>query len=120
MFRDYSLVQKSGCYYFWKRRHHNRVICPQRFGNSAQPQPKSENVVVTLTQLDDNEAEKVEVLNSTSVQTQILVSSGKRILLQTTIVPVQSSDKKKTILVKVLLDSASHRFFMTKKLAKQL
>ena len=80
-------------------RHHNRAICPQRFGNSAQPQPKSENVVVTPTQLDDNEAEKVEVLNSTSVQTQTLVSSGKQVLLQTVIVPVQSSDKRKTILV---------------------
>ena len=65
----------------------------------AQPQPKSENVVVTPTQLDDNEAEKVEVLNSTSVQTQTLVSSGKRVLLQAVIVPVQSSDKRKTILV---------------------
>ena len=86
----------------------------------AQPQPKSENVVVTPTQLDNNEAEKVEVLNSTSVQTQTLVSSGERVLLQTAIVPVQSSDKRKTILVKVLLDSASHRFFMTEKLAKQL
>ena len=80
-------------------RHHNRAICPQRFGNSAQSQPKSENVVVISTQLDDNEAEKVEVLNSTSVQTQTLVSSGKQVLLQTVIVPVQSSDKRKTILV---------------------
>ena len=120
VFRDCSFVQKSGCYYCGKRRHHNRAICPLRFGNLAQPQPKSENVVVAPTQLDDNEAEKVEVLNSTSVQTQTLVSSGERVLLQTAIVPVQSSDKRKTILVKVLLDSASHHSFMTKKLAKQL
>ena len=120
MFRDCSFVQKSGCYYCGKRRHHNRAICPQRFGNSAQPQPKSENVVATPTQLDNNKAKKVEVLNSTSVQTQTLVSSGERVLLQTVIVPVQSSDKRKTILVKVLLDSASHRSFMTEKLAKQL
>ena len=83
VFRDCSFVQKSGCYYCGKRRHHNRAICPQRFGNSAQPQPKSENVVVTPTQLDDNEAEKVEVLNSTNVQTQIMVSSGEQVLLQT-------------------------------------
>ena len=99
MFRGCSFVQKSECYYCWKRRHHNRTICPQRFGNLAQPQPKSENVVVTPIQLDDNEAEKVEILNSTSVQTQTFVSSGKQVLLQTAIVPVQSSDKRKTILV---------------------
>ena len=113
-FRDCSFVQKSGCYYCGKRRHHNQAICRQKFGNLAQPQPKSESVVVTPTRLDDDEADKslVEVLNSTSVQTQTLVSSGERVLLQTTIVPVQSSDKRKVILVKVLLDSASHRFFM--------
>ena len=120
VFRDCSFVQKSGCYYCGKKRHHNRAICPQRFGNSAQPQPKSENVVVTPTQLDDDETEKVEVLISTSVQTQTLVISGERVLLQTAIVLVQSSDKRKTILVKVLFDSASHRSFMTEKFTKQI
>ena len=41
-------------------------------------------------------------------------------MLQTAIVPVQSSDKRKTILVKVILDSASHWSLMTEKLAQQL
>ena len=41
-------------------------------------------------------------------------------LLQTAVVPVQSGDKTEIVSVKVLLDSASHRSFMTERLAKQL
>jgi len=57
-------------------------------------------------------------LNSTSIQT--LVSTTERVLLQTTTVPIQSSDESKTISVKVLLDSASHWTFMTDSLAQKL
>ena len=63
-------------------------------------------------------------LNSTSVQTQTLVSSSEQVLLQIIIVrsyvPVQSGDKTEIVLVKVLLDSASHHSFITVRLAKQL
>ena len=79
-------------------------------------------MVVAPAQQDNDEIERpsVETLNSTSVQIQTLVNSGERVLLQTALVPVQSSDRKRTILVKVLLDSASHRSFITERLAKQL
>ena len=41
-------------------------------------------------------------------------------MLQTARVPVQSGDKTEIVSVRVLLDSASHRSFMTERLAKQL
>ena len=76
-------------------------------------------MVVAPAQQDNDEIERpsVETLNSTSVQIQTLVNSGERVLLQTALVPVQSSDRKRTISVKVLLDSASHRSFITERLA---
>ena len=117
IFRDCTLNPKNGCYYCGKKRHHNRAICPQKFGNPPQPPLNGD------TQSDDDKEEKppsVEVLNSTSIQTQTLVSSSERVLLQTAVVPVQSGDKTEIVSVKVLLDSASHRSFMTERLAKQL
>ena len=75
------------------------------------------------TQSDGDKEEKpssVEVLNSTSVQTQTFVSFSERVLLQTAIVSVQSGDKTEIVSVKVLLDSANHRSFITETLAKQL
>ena len=55
------------------------------------------NLNLMVTQLNGDKEDKlppVEVLHSTSVQTQILVSSSKRFLLQTAIVSVQSGDKR--------------------------
>ena len=60
-------------------------------------------------------------VNSTSVNfEQALVTCGERVLLQTATVPIQATKGSETIMVKVLLDSASHRTFMTDRLAKQL
>jgi len=52
--------------------------------------------------------------------TQSFLVAGEQVLLQTAIVPVRSSDGKKLINARVLLDSASKRTFMTAKLAQQL
>ena len=41
-------------------------------------------------------------------------------MLQTVIVPVQSGVKTEIVSLRVLLDSASHRSFMTERLAEQL
>ena len=60
-------------------------------------------------------------VNSTSVNFEhALVTCGERVLLQTATVPIQTADGSTTILAKVLLDSASHRTFITDRLAKRL
>ena len=60
-------------------------------------------------------------VNSTSVNFEhALITCGERVLLQTAAVPIQTADGSTTILAKVLLDSASHRTFMTNLLAKRL
>jgi len=67
-----------------------------------------------------NEEGRMSLESITSSSVQTLVSSVEKVLLQTATVPMQSSDRSETISVKVLVNSASHRTFMTERLAKQL
>ena len=61
-----------------------------------------------------------ETLNASVGTDQALIASGEKILLQTAVVPIQTADGSATIMAKVLLDSASHRTFITDQLAKKL
>ena len=117
-----SLIQKSVCYYCGKRGHHNRPICPEKFGDKE----KVENVFVT-SEVSERSSDNTkhgqlnQPVNSTSVNfEQVLVACGERVLLQTATVPIQRVDRSEKIFAKVLLDSASHRTFITDRLAKQL
>ena len=56
-----------------------------------------------------------EKLNASVGTDQVLVASGERVLLQTAVVPIQVSHGSATIMAKVLLDSVSHRTFITDK-----
>ena len=119
-FKDCPSTQRQSCHYCGKRGHHNRVICPQKFGN--QPEVKSGDVVSDNVSIltDDSSNQPSEVVNSTSVGSdQILITSGEKVLLQTANVPIQMAEGT-LVMARVLLDSASHRTFMTEKLAKQL
>ena len=52
--------------------------------------------------------------------TPLLLAYGERVLLQTATVSILGSDSSLSVSAQVLLDSASHRTFMTDRLAKQL
>ena len=143
-FRECPLIQRSVCYYCGKRGHHNRAICPEKFGDKHEEKERVEKVLVTsevserspdntkhvqlgdntkLVQSSDNtkHVQLNQPVNSTSVNfEQALVTCGERVLLQTATVPIQATKGSETIMVKVLLDSASHCTFMTDRLAKQL
>ena len=142
-FRECPLIQRSVCYYCGKRGHHNQAICPEKFGDKHEKE-RVEKVLVTsevserspdntkhvqlgdntkLVQSGDNtkHVQPNQPVNSTSVNfEQALVTCGERVLLQTATVPIQATKGSETIMVKVLLDSVSHRTFMTDRLAKQL
>ena len=125
-FRECPLIQKSVCYYCRKRGHHNRAICPEKFGDKHEEKEMVENVFVTseVSERSPDNTKHVQLnqpVNSTSVNFEhALVSCGERVLLQTATVPIQTADGSTTVLTKVLLDSASHRTFMTDRLAKRL
>ena len=72
------------------------------------------------TSTDNSNNQPSEIINSTSIASdQILIASGEKVLLQTANVSIQMADGS-TIMARVLLDSVSHRTFMTGKLATQL
>ena len=125
-FRECPLIQKSVCYYCRKKGYHNRAICPEKFGDKYEEKEKVENVFVTseVSERSPDNTKHVQLnqpVNSTSINFEhALVTCGERVLLQTATVPIQTADRSTAILAKVLLDSASHRTFMTDRLAKRL
>ena len=119
-FRDCPSTQRQSCHYCEKRGHHNRAICPQKFGNQLEGTSKDADSDNVNPVIDDSSNQPSEVVNSTSIGSdQILIASGEKVLLQTANVPIQMVDGT-IIMARVLLDSASHRTFMTEKLAKEL
>ena len=119
-FRDCPSTQRQSCHYCERRGHHNRAICPQKFGNQLEGTFKDADSDNVNPVTNDSSNQPSEVVNSTSIGSdQILIASGEKVLLQTANVPIQMVDGT-TIMTRVLLDSASHRTFMTEKLAKEL
>ena len=119
--RDCITSQRKGCFYCGGQRHHNRAICPVKFGNRSNQQEGENDKAASedkKTSEENPPSSNVELSNSTNVQS--LMATGERVLLQTATVVVQSSDGLKSATIKVLFDSASHRTFMTDKLAKRL
>ncbi|XP_065891574.1 uncharacterized protein [Dysidea avara] len=119
-FTDCSSPQRYGCYYCGKKQHHNRAICPQRFGDgevrkNVVPDHDVGNVVT-----EGSQDKPTETLNASVGTDHALIASGEKVLLQTAVVPIQTADGSATIMAKVLLDSASHRTFITDQLAKKL
>ena len=119
-FRDCPLTQRQSCHYCERRGHHNRAICPKRIENEVEDNPKDTAPDNVSAATDDSNNQPLEVINSTTVGSdQVLIASGEKVLLQTAYVPIQTAEGK-LIKARVLLDSASHRTFMTEKLAKEL
>ena len=119
-FAGCSSPQRSGCFYCGKKQHHNRAICPQKFGDGEVRKTTVSGQDVSNVVTEENQDKPTDTLNASVGTDQALVASGERVLLQTAVVPIQTADGLTTVMVKVLLDSASHRTFMTDQLAKRL
>ena len=103
-FKDCPTTQRQSCHCCENQGHHNRAICPQKFGN--QSEVKSGDVVSDNVSIltDDSSNQTHEVVNSTSVGSdQVLIASNEKVLLLTTNVPVQTEEGT-IIMAKVLLD----------------
>ena len=103
-----------------KKQHHNRAICPQKFSDGEVRKTTVSGQDVSNVVTEENQDKPTDTLNASVGTDQVLVASGERVLLQTAVVPIQTADGSTTVMAKVLLDSASHRTFMTDQLAKRL
>ena len=124
-------LEKKSCCYCGKRGAHNRCLCPHRFKKQDSDtfvvtEPTkfigsgttdgSRNTAVNTTHTDlTNQVTAVDPNISLT-----LLASGERVLLQTATCSVESIDGSIVSKVRILLDSASQRTFMTGRLAREL
>ena len=121
LFKECPNAYSKLCCYCRKTGHHNRSIFPKQFTIS------SETTAVNQSSVGDSEKCQPEITTETITDTvapavntdHMLLTSGERVLLQTAVVPVYCTNGS-IISARVLLDSASQRTFMTRRLAEQL
>ena len=120
-------LKKRCCDHCGKQGYHNRCLCPVKFpekisnNDNAEAFCSTDSNGVTSLPPDSRLSEEVQLKDDhLTYATESLLASGERVLLQTAVVPIFSSDGQTLINSRVLLDSASQRIFMTTKLAQQL
>ena len=107
------------CYYCKRVGHHHRSICPTKFKISDESAIKK--TFVNLSSADTDQPPQSDEKNSESaiVVSNALLAGGERVLLQTAQVVVCGKDGVQCQ-ARILMDSASHRTFMTEQMAKCL
>jgi hypothetical protein len=105
---------------------HHRSLCPKR--NSEK---NSENVL-TIEEAPESKDPRVSTVNekkksdleegqtSTAVGAKVCLVAGEEVLLQTATIQVKSLDSEAKTSAKILLDSASHRTYISESLFKRL
>ena len=103
------------CYHCKQSGHHNRALCPRKTNDSKK---RFESVAVTTDiQLPKTQDDGDSTCSGAANTTQNL-AIGENVLLQTVQSLVVANDQ--SVMLRLLLDSASHRTFMTERLAKKL
>ena len=122
IFKECPNAQSKICYYCRKTGHH-QSICPTKFEaiqkNDSDVNKTSANLSSSETSNTSKPPQESDGKNdSNTVVSNTLLAGGEKVLLQTAQVVVCKNGSK--CQARVLMDSASHRTFMTEKMAKQL
>ena len=123
------ISQKKACDHYGKKGYHNRCLFPDKFPeganmfcvtehNRTSDVANSSSLPSAKNSLHDESSPTEQTVGSHVTHT--MLASNERVLLQTAIVPIQTSDGQTLINARVLLDSASQRTFMTTKFAQKL
>ena len=123
------ISQKKACDHCGKKGYHNRCLCPDKFPeganmfcvtehNRASDVADSSSLPSAKNSLHDESSPTEQTVGFHVTHT--MLASNERVLLQTAIVPIQTSDGQTLINARVLLDSASQRTFTTTKFAQKL
>ena len=119
-------AQLKSCNFCKKVGHHHRSISPQRFASTGNDViPASVNISSeTDVRFSPVKSTRESEIGATLVTSDVnfshtLLASGEKVLLQTATVTV-CRDTGSRASVRVLLDSASQRTFMTHQLAREL
>ena len=124
----------KNCFYCGQVNRHHRSLCPQKFGNLRN---ESAHLVEELSVQEEEGATKDEIITSSNkdgmftdsnktVQEDggsienVLISSGETVLMQTAKTDIRNPMTSMTQTVRMLLDTGSHRTYITESLAKTL
>ena len=123
----------KNCFYCSRVNNHHKSLCPQKFGNLRK---ESANLVEELSVQEVMSTTKDEMVTSSNkdrmftpsntVQEDedstesVLISSGETVLMQTAKTDIRNPLTSVTQTVRILLDTESHRSYITESLAKAL
>ena len=123
----------KNCFYCGQVNNHHRSLCPQKFGNLRK---EGANLVGELSVQEMMSTTKDEMVTfrnkdrmftpSNTVQEDedstesVLISSGETVLMQTAKTDIRNPLTSVTQTVRILLDTGSHRSYITESLAKAL
>ena len=96
----------SKCYYCRQINHHNRSLCPQKFGTTHRESSKL--------------ADEIPIEDGLINIENRLISSGEMVLMQTAKAEIKSTNNGYRHNIRLLLDSGSQRNYITESLAKRL
>ena len=112
-------VSLRSCFHC-KRLGHHRSICPTKHeGTTSVEEVKKTSVIISSSEDKPPPNSEQKPTDTASIVSNALFASGERVLLQTAQVIVCGAQGVEAQ-ASVLMDSASHRTFMTKQMAKKL
>ncbi len=107
------------CIHCGEKGKHHRSLCPKTF-----PETDAELAAMTVEQSDEDKESEEEIQHFSAADSEsTLLAAGERVVMQTATVKVINPKKvnvKEPVLARLLMDSASHRCYMTDKLADKL
>ena len=100
-----NCTNEKQCYHCKEKHHHHRSLCPKLFESTA-----NRDNALTITMSRHKEA----------AQESSMLSTGEQVVMQTALVGAVSLDESRHEPVRILLDTGSHRTYITEDLVKKL
>ena len=100
-----NCTNEKQCYHCKEKHHHHRSLCPKLFESTA-----NRDNALTITMSRHKEA----------AQESSMLSTGEQVVMQTALVEAVSLDESRHEPVRILLDTGSHRTYITEDLVKKL
>ena len=105
------------CFYCKRTGHHDRALCPRKFGvRIAQKNPQQ----VATTAVTDTSQQSASLATASLNSTPMLYTPGQTVLLYMALAYVKNPTNNKIFPARLVLDTGSHRTFITRKLAEKL
>ena len=131
--RTNECTLRKNCFYCGQVNSHHRSLCPQKFGYLRKESAQLVEELSVQEEVGTSKDEMVTSSNKNGIFTSsntvqenwgstenVLISSGETVLMQTAKTDLRNPMTSTTQTVRMLLDTGSHRTYITESLAKTL